>query len=145
MLNGLIYLSTANTPFSNSDLDALAQISTDMNEKHGITGYLYYSGTQFIQYIEGEEHALEQLMSNIRSDLRHKVNAEIIYRDLAARYFPSWRMKVLDDTADHYKQVESILMGKLSMLNMLDSSQSNLKPNIKLLISSLSKLAQTSS
>jgi hypothetical protein len=143
MLNGLIYLSRTKEPCNKSDIDVLASTSSEMNQKHGITGYLYYTNQQIMQYIEGEELELEQLMSNIRNDPRHTVSTEMLHQNITERHFPSWRMKALDNTANHYDQIESILMDKLSILNKLHQSKSNLQPDIALLISTLSTLVNT--
>nr|WP_280636310.1 BLUF domain-containing protein [Endozoicomonas sp. G2_1] len=62
------------------------------NNKFGITGFLVAHSRGFIQLIEGEETAVNQLYQNISQDLRHANVAIITTGHSKQRYFPNWDM-----------------------------------------------------
>ncbi len=73
----------------------LADLSAQKNSEFGITGYLLYLDGLFVQYFEGDESPVEQLMHNIRHDGRHEVLQEAGESRLVVRRFPTWFMRWL--------------------------------------------------
>jgi hypothetical protein len=73
------------------DRDIL-DVARKKNAEHGITGFLLRSDTLFLQYIEGPDRKLGQLMTNIRRDPRHTDIVEYEIEHAAERQFPAWSM-----------------------------------------------------
>ena len=93
----IIYLSLAKFDFTNDQLIELAKQSSNKNLAHQITGFLCYQNGRFIQYIEGEADALEQLMAKIKEDDRHKILVEIASEEACEKRFPIWGMTLLKE------------------------------------------------
>lgn len=92
MLYHVIYVSSATTPFTDSDINALLEKARDKNARLDITGMLIYRDGNFIQYIEGEERDVKQLLQTILNDLRHDQTAIIDMGPLEQRVFADWAM-----------------------------------------------------
>ncbi len=92
----LIYLSKAADKFDPGTLDEIAQIASINNKPLNITGMLLYSGTHFLQVLEGKEELLQFILKCIKQDDRH-VDLEIILdAPIEKRSFGDWYMGVLD-------------------------------------------------
>lgn len=92
----LVYVSSANTLFSPSELvDLLAQCH-EQNATVGITGMLLYKDGNFMQVLEGEEEAVRALHSKISRDPRHQGLLTLAQGPLAERQFPDWSMGFRD-------------------------------------------------
>lgn len=95
-LHHIVYLSSAWEGFDRSELDELARIANAKNTEHGLTGLLLYSGTHFIQVLEGSRDDLDTVFEKIRRDPRH-TNIEVLFdTPIRARSFDNWGMGVLD-------------------------------------------------
>lgn len=92
MITGLVYLSEATTFFDELDLNCLLINAANTNQKHSITGFLYFKNSQFVQYIEGPANTLADLFVKIKSDKRHRVKMVIDQIELDSRLFPEWSM-----------------------------------------------------
>lgn len=92
ILHCVVYLSTAREPFSGPQLDALLHQARDANQRAGLTGALFYQDGQFIQAIEGPRHAVEQLMTRIRTDQRHHAITVLFEEEATTRRFSGWAM-----------------------------------------------------
>jgi len=95
MITGIVYISQATRPFTEEQLIELAAKAAEKNQLLDITGCLFYSNTQFIQYIEGERTITERLMDTIRKDDRHTVIVELANRETPERRFTAWNMRWL--------------------------------------------------
>ena len=91
-MESLIYLSSAKTKFSEQQLIDLLDHARHNNLRHEITGVLAYWDGNFIQYIEGPSHRLDQLMTNLKGDPRHGGIITLQRRTIGERAFPEWRM-----------------------------------------------------
>lgn len=71
----LVYTSVATAPFDESALVELARLASTKNRRLEITGYLTYEfeSATFLQFLEGEKEAVEQLMATIEADSRHRI------------------------------------------------------------------------
>ena len=88
----LMYLSSATTPLTDSQLDEMLQTALRNNAEHGITGILAHVEGSFIQYIEGPQAELDRLERNLNIDRRHK-NMFVTERgEIPTRAFPDWSM-----------------------------------------------------
>jgi hypothetical protein len=92
MLSGLVYVSSAITPFSPTELAALLDTSRRNNVKRRITGLLLYIGGNFMQALEGEEQAVDELYWTIAEDPRHRSLVTVIRSPVRRRLFPDWAM-----------------------------------------------------
>ncbi len=95
-LRRLIYTSQATEPFNKRKLLDLLHESRAYNSIDNITGVLMHKEGFFLQVIEGESEAVQNLFNRIIKDERHK---EIrIAQDLkvTSRLFPQWSMGCAD-------------------------------------------------
>ena len=89
----ILYLSTANQPFSPGDLSELLQKARARNDAAHITGMLVHSDSDFLQVLEGEPDNVIEVYSRISVDPRHR-DISLLQRGLAYgdRLFPNWAM-----------------------------------------------------
>jgi hypothetical protein len=88
----LVYTSTPiHHPDASGDGDILS-VARRKNAEHGISGFLLRSDTLFLQYIEGPDRDLMQLMDNIRHDPRHSDIVAYPVEHAQGRRFPRWSM-----------------------------------------------------
>lgn len=92
MLYFLVYVSSATTLFSRSDLEDILGKSVDYNANLGISGMLLYKDGNVMQVLEGEEEAVRTLYAKIGLDPRHKGLIVIWDGWQVTRQFPSWSM-----------------------------------------------------
>lgn len=102
----LIYLSNATVNYDAEHLSALEQLAVEQNRIHGITGILNFSEGRFMQYIEGPEEVLNQLMRNISNDRTHNVTHLVKFDPREDRLFPNWALRVSRSTQEHASSIE---------------------------------------
>ena len=113
MLISLLYVSTsALQPAQRGpELDWIVDTSQDRNPHFGITGALVFTERHFAQNLEGPEETVEQLMSNIRRDWRHR-DVQLVYREpVLERRFPTWSMAYAGPSTFVAGHVRSLLDG----------------------------------
>ena len=87
-----IYVSHAAPTFEEHEIpELLKQIRPD-NAKHGITGMLIYTGTAFLQVLEGAQASVNELFDRILRDRRHMRVTSIVHEALYERQFNDWTM-----------------------------------------------------
>ena len=98
-LYSLVYTSFALTLFDDSELEALLAQSRTANERVDITGMLLYRNGRFIQFLEGPEGAVRDLLDRISSDSRHTDLRLLVDGRPSARQFAEWTMgyEVIDE------------------------------------------------
>jgi hypothetical protein len=94
MLARLIYASKA-AAFRAADLADILEVSRTDNQKAGITGALGLLDGVYLQYLEGDDAALEALYAKIQVDLRHQAPVVLDRTFIAVRAFPGWSMAML--------------------------------------------------
>jgi hypothetical protein len=106
----LLYVSRSRLQPLNADTglrDILAAAAL-RNLRHGITGALVYTGSDFAQALEGPEEAVSHIMASILIDKRHD-QVSIVRRDEAElRSFPNWGMALVGHVPDTQRQIEAI-------------------------------------
>lgn len=85
-------MSRAVHPLSDQDLERLLRQSRHDNERHGITGILFYSHGNIAQLFEGEPEIADALFARIAHDGRHSHVQKLIDRPIASRSFSGWSM-----------------------------------------------------
>ncbi|MEM7486779.1 MAG: BLUF domain-containing protein [Bacteroidota bacterium] len=127
----VLYISKALKSFTNEELELLSTTSTGNNQKRDITGYLYYENQRFLQYMEGEEHIINQMVDKIAHDERHELLALIEKQDLVHRRFPEWGMKNIADLMFSNSAIETTIIQTMSIfgenhLNISERTQKEL-------------------
>ncbi len=111
---GVIYLSEAVEPFSRGELRALADHAGVKNYDLEITGFLYYDRSRFLQYLEGKEGVLIQLLQKIRLDSRHRIIYTRISPPLENLKFPGWNVQYLPPEVLVKSNLKTMLMDYMS-------------------------------
>jgi Sensors of blue-light using FAD len=99
-LVSVVYTSLVTEPLDRSQLVALRQRAIDLNAIDGITGVLLYDGRRFVQFIEGSDLAIDDLLRRLAEDPRH-YHMQVEERVAAERrLFPQWGMMLSMAGAD---------------------------------------------
>lgn len=88
----IVYISRAVHPLSDQELQSLLTQCRRDNERHGITGILFYSHGNIAQLFEGEPVIADALFARIAVDGRHSHVQKLIDRPIASRSFAQWSM-----------------------------------------------------
>ncbi|RTD84282.1 BLUF domain-containing protein [Variovorax atrisoli] len=94
MLARLVYVSKARG-FRRAELNDILQVSRARNERVGITGALCVLDGVYMQYLEGQDAAVEALYKRIEVDPRHQDVTVLDRTFIAARVFSDWAMALL--------------------------------------------------
>lgn len=108
----ILYISTAATGLRTGEADTILATSQRNNTRDGITGLLYFDGKRFLQALEGDSMALEQTLTRIERDARHRAIVILSDREVAEREFGDWSMayRAPGTDADRFVQrVESLV------------------------------------
>ena len=89
----LIYVSRATADLGADDLAALGEAAAAANAARGITGMLAYNGEHFMQLLEGQDAAVDELLARIVGDPRHRDLVVIRRDERLARECPYWSMR----------------------------------------------------
>ena len=92
MLIQLIYSSRVTQPLSSKDLSSLIVSAQVNNSSRGITGALCYANGTFLQCLEGERLAVNQLYLHLSKDKRHGEMEISSMNEVSERRFPNWTM-----------------------------------------------------
>lgn len=123
VITGLVYLSEATTFFDELDLNCLLINAANTNQKHSITGFLYFKNGQFVQYIEGPANELDELFLKIKSDKRHRVITVIDQIALDDRLFPEWSMAYFASPDDSDSLGGQIFLNMTRFISDYDMTQ----------------------
>lgn len=95
----------------------IIRIARQFNAANDVTGILVFDGRNFLQYLEGPEIILEDLISRIAKDARH-VNFDLQYHDkgFGARRFRSWSMAYAHLEDDAPLKIINRLQGRAAMM-----------------------------
>lgn len=97
MIRRLAYVSRPRTDLPATEIPRIIASSRANNARHGITGILVYTGTDFAQLIEGRPPAVATLWQHIGADDRHVDMALLLDEDDTTPWFPDWRVGYLTD------------------------------------------------
>jgi hypothetical protein len=100
-LKTLTYTSRARLDLGDDDLNAIHQTARHLNALDGITGLLLFDGTRFLQIIEGDEGAIDNLVERLREDPRHSAFEIRDERFVEQRSFADWSMELLRVSAGY--------------------------------------------
>ncbi|MDP5215537.1 BLUF domain-containing protein [Pseudoalteromonas tunicata] len=89
----LIYVSKAQSRFSEAELKAMLVQFRKNNKSKGITGLMLYDGYgTFIQVLEGDKQKVQPLYQLISKDPRHTRVNLLGESQIEKRSFPDWKM-----------------------------------------------------
>ena len=92
MLVRLMYASRATDLVSHEALSAILRKSMANNPSAGVTGVLCFSGTIFLQVLEGGRSQVSALYNKITRDPRHNDVILLSYEEISERSFAAWAM-----------------------------------------------------
>lgn len=89
----LIYVSKAQSRFSEAELKAMLVQFRKNNKNKGVTGLMLYDGYgTFIQVLEGDKQKVQSLYQLISKDPRHTRVNLLGESQIDKRSFPDWKM-----------------------------------------------------
>jgi Sensors of blue-light using FAD len=92
MLVRLMYASRATEAVRPETLSAILKQSTQNNPGVGVTGVLCFSGSIFLQVLEGGRSPVSKLYNHIARDPRHTDVVLLSYEEIEERSFAGWSM-----------------------------------------------------
>ena len=92
MLVRLMYASRAVAAVEPDMLAAILKKSRANNSAGGVTGLLCFSGSIFLQVLEGGRLAVSKLYNRIAADPRHTDVVLLSYAEITERSFAGWSM-----------------------------------------------------
>lgn len=99
LIRRFAYISRATQTFQGGDLVRLQSLSQRNNRIKDITGALGFTGHYFLQYIEGRDPVIQEVMQTIRRDGRHADVMECQFPSSVKRRFGQWSMQFFDSSA----------------------------------------------
>ncbi len=116
MVYYLVYLSSANHLFSESELTGILNISRKNNSGLNVTGILLYHEGSILQVLEGDEAVVKNLYNKIGKDSRHKNVIRMVAGNNAERSFPDWSMGFKTVANGEWAEYEGYLQLNADML-----------------------------
>lgn len=107
-LKSLTYTSLARLDLEADDLEAIHRTARNANALDGITGLLIFNGTHFLQIIEGQPQAIDELVEKLRRDPRHSGFEIRDERSVEARSFPDWSMELVRVSASYFEAKDTV-------------------------------------
>lgn len=98
----LIYISRLARPLDNAELQRLVGSAQIHNRRRDITGLLAFTGRHFVQVLEGDDAALDRLLTSLMADPRHTAVKVLWRQSIATRQYDRWAMHLVSglDLAD---------------------------------------------
>jgi hypothetical protein len=94
----LTYRSKAIEDITPNSIYEIVQVANKFNPTVGITGCLVFENGYFIQILEGEQEAVEELYFKIKQDKRHTFTSILSKGFTAKRIFDKWDMAYMNLT-----------------------------------------------
>ena len=98
----LVYYSRATRDMSLSDLRSILQTARNNNDDLEICGMLCYENRFFLQVLEGDREAVNELYLDIADDPRHDCITIISYQEKDSVNFGKWQMGYAAGSDDFY-------------------------------------------
>ena len=98
-MHQIVYTSTATEHLSCADLNELLLGARNRNKTLGVSGMLVFHSGTFLQALEGEKRAVNEVFASILTDRRHR-DIEVLHRGpgFDQRVFGDWSMGFADFT-----------------------------------------------
>ncbi|MEM9204353.1 MAG: BLUF domain-containing protein [Actinomycetota bacterium] len=120
-LSAVLYVSSADVAFTSVDLIDLASRAASANEGREVTGYLWFDGSMFVQYLEGPPAEVEAVLATISADDRHTIVKT--FRRLYpadARRFVGWNMRLMNDVERFEMHLDGVVAALLAQADSGD-------------------------
>lgn len=105
----LLYISTSRTDPDEAMLRTILAVSRRNNAAVGVTGALVVGGRRFLQALEGNDLAVDQVYQRIRADPRHFAAVVLSEQTITDRYFPDWSMGYEAGAASHASDLPKVV------------------------------------
>ncbi len=92
----MLYVSRAVGPVTTTVTASILATARSYNPAHAITGVLCQGDGLFLQMLEGERSAVNQLYGRILVDRRHKDVELLLLEEITQRRFSNWSMAHVD-------------------------------------------------
>ena len=125
MLESLMYISAANPKVGQRDLEDILHSSAHNNQREGLTGALVFSGSIFVQILEGQTEALDSLMTLLRTDRRHDAVTVVARELIGKRRFADWSMAYRRVDGLAAEQLHNQMGWDISIKRLLDDVPTN--------------------
>lgn len=99
MLISLLYVSRAVGPQTTAATSSILASSRQHNPALGVTGVLCQGHGLYMQVLEGERKAVNQLYAHILKDRRHADAEVLVYEEIKQRRYGQWSMAYVDLSA----------------------------------------------
>ena len=98
-MHQIVYTSSARHEFSPADLEKLLVSARMHNKAVGVTGMLVFHDGAFLQALEGEKRAVNEIFARIQNDPRHG-DLAVLYRGPGPeqRVFGEWSLGFADSS-----------------------------------------------
>jgi hypothetical protein len=96
MLVRLMYASRAVEDLKPDAVQAILKKSSGNNPGQGVTGVLCFSGSVFLQVLEGGRAQVSALYNRIAADPRHREVMLLSYEEITERRFAGWSMGLVN-------------------------------------------------
>lgn len=116
----LIYFSSAVREMALSDMKDILQVARSNNQSKGLCGMLCYDNRFFVQALEGEREAVNELLFKIAEDPRHADVMIVSYEYIEQATFKDWNMGYAGGTP--------LLTELLAKLNQTELNPGKLSP-----------------
>jgi hypothetical protein len=97
MLVSLIYVSKMSPMVDHRSIRDILAASQRNNEPRGVSGLLMFNSGYFLQWLEGERHAVNERFARISHDDRHTDPVLLAYQEVIQRKFSNWNMGYLGE------------------------------------------------
>jgi hypothetical protein len=104
----IAYVSAETEPFTHEAICKLLLKARQNNAEKGITGMLLYHQGSFLQLLEGEQSAVDELYDRISKDPRHFHVVKLLKEHIDERSFADWSMGYADSTDPFFNSVEGL-------------------------------------
>lgn len=91
-LHSLVYVSRLSPGLGETDIAHILQSARRHNARNQITGFLAFTGDNFLQVLEGPPLTVTQTLGYILQDRRHVDSELLSFQPIHGRRFPSWSM-----------------------------------------------------
>jgi len=113
---GIVFAAEARVAFDEARLRELAQAS-ERHARAGVTGHAYFHDGRLIQYVEGPEDAVEEILAEIADDPRFALRQVVRTEHLAQRRLDDWGLDTCAYTELMDLRLEHVLEALLQNLS----------------------------
>jgi hypothetical protein len=113
MLHRLLYASRVAGRLSTAEVRLIVGQAQMFNRRRDLTGLLGFTGSHFLQVLEGEEAQLDDVMRSIARDPRHEGLRMLQRQPVQERRFGRWSMSLVE-SLDAGDEIGALLTGEVS-------------------------------